>query len=183
MTERDKMLAGDLYDAADPALVAERHRAAGLVQRYNALPPADTTARTDLLRDLLGQVGEGVEVMAPFQVDYGAHISLGDNVFLNFACVILDTCAVTIGAGSLVAPGVHFYAATHPTDPEVRRSGLEMGAPITVGENVWIGGRTVILPGVTIGDNTTIGAGSVVTSSLPAGVVAVGNPCRVVRTL
>ena len=183
MTERDKMLAGELYDAWDPALVAERRRAAALVQRFNAAPAEDAAGRTALLRELLGHVGDGVEVMAPLQVDYGAQISLGDKAFLNFGCVILDTCRVTIGAGTLVAPGVHFYAATHPTDPGARRSGLEMGAPITVGDNVWIGGRTVVLPGVTIGDDTTIGAGSVVTRDVPAGVVAVGSPCRVVRAL
>lgn len=183
MTERDKMLSGALYDASDPDLVAARHRAAAAVARYNALPPHDVAARADALRSLLGHVGENVEVVSPFQVDYGTYVTLGDGVFLNFGCVILDTCAVTIGAGTLVAPGVHFYAATHPVDPSVRRSGLEMGAPITVGENVWIGGRSVLLPGVTIGNDTTIGAGSVVTNDIPSGVLAVGTPCRVIRTL
>ena len=183
MTEREKMLSGALYRASDPELTAARHRAAEALMRYNATPPADTAGRAHVLRSLLGHVGEGVEVVAPFQVDYGTQVTLGDGVFLNFGCVILDTCAVAIGAGTLVAPGVHFYAATHPVDPAVRREGLEMGAPITVGENVWIGGRTVVLPGVTIGDDATVGAGSVVTRDVPAGVVAVGNPCRVVRTL
>ena len=177
MTEREKMLAGDLYVANDPDLVAARARARALVRTYNAAPDAVT------LRELLGHVGARVEVVPPLQVDYGTYVTLGDGVFINFNCVILDTCAVTIGAGTLVGPGVQFFAATHPVDPAVRRQGLEMGAPITVGENVWIGGGAILLAGVTIGDDSVIGAGSVVTRSVPAGVLAAGNPCRVVRTL
>ncbi|HEX9951406.1 MAG TPA: sugar O-acetyltransferase [Rubricoccaceae bacterium] len=177
MTEREKMLAGDLYVANDPDLAAARDRARTLVRTYNAAPDAAT------LRDLLGHVGERVEVVPPLQVDYGTYVSLGDGVFINFNCVILDTCAVTIGAGTLVGPGVQFYAATHPLDPAARRGGLESGAPITVGENVWIGGGALIMAGVTIGDDSVIGAGSVVTRSVPAGVLAAGNPCRVIRTL
>ena len=177
MTEREKMLAGDLYVANDPDLVASRARARALVRTYNAAPDAVT------LRELLGHVGARVEVVPPLQVDYGTYVTLGDGVFINFNCVILDTCAVTIGGGTLVGPGVQFFAATHPVDPAVRRQGLEMGAPITVGENVWIGGGAILLAGVTIGDDTTIGAGSVVTRSVPAGVLAAGNPCRVIRTL
>ena len=177
MTEREKMLAGDLYVANDPDLVAARARARALVRTYNAAPDATT------LCELLGHVGARVEVVPPLQVDYGTYVTLGDGVFINFYCVILDTCAVTIGAGTLVGPGVQFFAATHPVDPAVRRQGLEMGAPITVGENVWIGGGAILLAGVTIGDDSVIGAGSVVTRSVPAGVLAAGNPCRVVRTL
>ncbi len=183
MTERDKMLAGDLYDALDPALVAERAAARDGVRAFNALPEADLAERLAVLRRLLGHVGARVEVVPPFQVDYGTHVSLGDGVFLNFGCTILDTCPVTIGAGTLVGPNVQFYAATHPTDPAVRRQGLELGAPITVGENVWIGGGAILLAGVTVGDDSVVGAGSVVTQSIPAGVVAVGNPCRVLRAL
>ena len=177
MTEREKMLTGDLYFANDPDLVASRNSARALVRTYNAAPHAAT------LRELLGHVGERVEVVPPLQVDYGTYVSLGDGVFINFNCVILDTCPVTIGAGTLVGPGVQFYAATHPVDPAVRRGGLESGAPITVGENVWIGGGVILLAGVTIGNDSVIGAGSVVTRSVPAGVLAAGNPCRVVRTL
>ena len=183
MTQRDKMLTGALYDATDPDLVAARHRATAVLQRYNALPPTGLAERTDVLRGLLGHVGERVEVVPPFQADYGTHITLGDGVFLNFGCVILDTAAVRIGAGTLVGPGVHFYAATHPVDPDVRRAGLELGAPITVGKNVWIGGGTILLAGVSVGDDSVIGAGSVVTRDVPAGVVAVGNPCRVLRPI
>lgn len=181
MTEREKMLAGALYDASDAELVAMRRRSRDLVRRYNGLTEEQQDERLEALRSLLGHVGARVEVVPPFQVDYGDFVTLGDGVFLNFGCVILDVCEVRIGAGTLVAPGVHFYSATHPVDPAVRRSGLELGAPITVGENVWVGGGSIVLPGVTIGDDSVIGAGSVVTRSIPAGVVAVGNPCRVVR--
>ena len=183
MTEREKMLSGALYDAMDADLVAGRRRARDLVRRYNGLGEEEQDERLETLRSLLGGVGDHVEVVPPFQVDYGTYVTLGDGVFLNFGCVILDTAPVTIGAGTLVAPGVHFYAATHPIDPTMRRQGLEMGAPITVGENVWIGGGTLVLPGVTIGDDSVVGAGSVVTKDIPAGVVAVGNPCRVVRAV
>ena len=183
MTEREKMLSGALYDASDADLTAARARARDLVRTYNALSESAQSERRAALRGLLGGVGERVEVVPPFQVDYGLYVTLGDDVFLNFNCVILDTCAVRIGARTLVGPGVQFYAATHPTDPAVRRSGLELGAPITVGENVWIGGGAILLAGVTIGDDSVIGAGSVVTRSVPAGVLAAGNPCRVVRAL
>lgn len=177
------MLAGELYNALDPALTEERAHARDLVRTYNGLPETEPAARRATLEALLGHVGARVEVVPPVQVDYGTHVSLGDGVFLNFNCVLLDTCPIRIGAGTLVGPGVQFYAATHPTRPDVRRQGLELGAPITVGENVWIGGGAILLAGVTIGDDSVIGAGSVVTKDVPAGVVAVGNPCQVVRAL
>lgn len=183
MTERDKMLAGALYDALDPDLVAARRRARDLVARLNATPDAEPDARRALLAEVLGSAGDGVEVVSPFFCDYGAHVHLGPRVFVNANVVMLDTCEIRLGAGTLVGPGVQFYAATHPTDPALRRQGLEFGAPITIGENVWIGGGAILLAGVTVGDDTVVGAGSVVTKSLPAGVLAVGNPCRVVRTL
>ena len=183
MTERQKMEAGALYVANDPDLVADRRRARDLVRRYNGLGEDAQAERAETLRTLLGGVGERVEVVPPFQVDYGRYVTLGDDVFLNFNCVVLDVCRVSIGAGTLVGPGVQFYGATHPTDPAVRRQMLESGGPITVGENVWIGGGAIVLAGVTIGDDSVIGAGSVVTRSVPAGVLAAGNPCRVIRTL
>ncbi len=183
MTEREKMLSGALYNALDADLVAARARARDLVRAYNGLPETAQAERAETLRSLLGSVGARVEVVPPFQVDYGQYVTLGAGVFLNFNCVILDTCEVRIGAKTLVGPGVQFYAATHPTDPAVRRSGLELGAPITVGENVWIGGGALLLAGVTVGDDSVIGAGSVVTKSVPAGVLAAGNPCRVIRAL
>lgn len=177
------MLAGALYDASDLDLVTARTHARDLVRRYNATPDGARAERRAILESLLGSVGEGVEVVPPFQCDYGTYLHLGDRVFLNFNVVVLDTCAVRIGSGTLVGPGVQFYAATHPTDPTVRRRGLENGAPITVGENVWIGGGAILLAGVTVGDDSVVGAGSVVTRSLPPGVLAAGNPCRVVRAL
>ena len=181
MTEREKMLAGELYDALDPALAAERARARDRVRRYNALPETAPAERRAALDALVGHVGARVEVVPPVQMDYGTHVWLGDGVFLNFNCVLLDTCRITIGAGTLVGPGVQIYAATHPTDPDVRRRGLESGAPVTIGENVWIGGGAILLAGVTVGDDSVIGAGSVVTRDVPAGVLAAGNPCRVLR--
>jgi len=175
------MLAGALYDASDPELTRDRARARDLVRRYNATDEGRQAERRALLEALLGSVGDGVEVVPPFQCDYGTYLHLGERAFLNFNCVVLDTCEVRIGAGTLVGPGVQFYAATHPTDPAVRRAGLEMGAPITVGANVWIGGGAILLAGVTVGDDAVIGAGSVVTRDVPAGVLAAGNPCRVLR--
>lgn len=183
MTERDKMLSGSLYDAQDPALVADRTRARDLVRRYNATLDGDRATRRALLADLLGSVGENVEVVPPVQVDYGRHLHLGDRVFLNFNVVVLDTCPVRIGAGTLVGPGVQFYAATHPTDPDVRRRGLELGAPITVGENVWIGGGATVLAGVTVGDDAVVAAGAVVTRDVAPRTLIAGVPARPVRAL
>ncbi len=183
MTERDRMLAGALYDANDSDLVAARTRARDLLRRYNATLDGERDERRAILESLLGSVGEDVEVVPPFQCDYGAYLHLGDRVFLNFNVVVLDTCAVHIGSRTLVGPGVQFYAATHSTNPAVRRRGLENGAPITVGENVWIGGGAILLAAVTVGDGSVIGAGSVVTRSVPPGVLAAGNPCRVIRDL
>lgn len=183
MTERDKMLSGALYDALDPDLAAARRRARDLVARLNATPEDAPEARRALLGDLLGSAGDGVEVVSPFFCDYGAHVHLGERVFVNAGVVMLDTCEIRLGAGTLVGPNVQFYAATHPTDPVLRRQGLEFGAPITVGENVWIGGGAILLAGVTVGDDSVVGAGSVVTRDVPSGVLAVGNPCRVVRAL
>jgi len=183
MTARDAMLSGALYDALDPDLAAARARARALVARLNATPDDAPAARRALLADLLGSVGEGVEVVSPFVCDYGAQIHLGARVFVNAGAVMLDVCEIRLGAGTLVGPSVQFYAATHPTDPAIRRQGLELGAPITVGENVWIGGGAILLAGVTVGDDSVIGAGSVVTRDIPPGVLAVGTPCRVVRPL
>ena len=177
MTERERMLAGELYDPFDPDLVQSRERARALTRAFNE------TGDASLLRELLGGVGDRVEVVPPFACDYGTYVELGDRVFMNMNCVVLDCAPVTVGAGTLVGPAVHFYAATHPTDPAVRRTGRECARPIRVGENVWIGGGAIIGAGVSIGDDTTIGAGSVVVKDIPANVVAVGNPCRVVREL
>ncbi|MFW5653371.1 MAG: sugar O-acetyltransferase, partial [Planctomycetota bacterium] len=180
-TELQKMLAGDLYRCSDPELRRMRQRARSLVREYNATSEDEVEHRQTILGRLFRHCGTDVEIEPPFRCDYGAFISIGDHTFLNFDCVILDCNQVTIGERCLIAPGVHMYAATHPTDPEIRRSGLENSAPITIGNNVWIGGRTVICPGVSIGDDVCIGAGSIVTRDIPSGMVALGNPCRVIR--
>ncbi len=182
-SQRMRMVSGELYDAGDPELVRERLRARRLTARYNATAADDLDARRALLSDLLAQVGHTSCVEPPFHCDYGWNISLGDGVLLNFNCVILDCAPVSIGALTQIGPAVQLAAATHPTDSEERRAGLEYALPIAVGRNVWIGAAAVIGPGVTIGDDSVIGAGSVVVRDVPAGVVAAGNPCRVLRTL
>jgi len=180
-TEKEKMLAGELYLASDPELVAARTEARRCLYKYNLSSPDDGEGRSHLLQKLLGRCGTGVWIEPPFYCDYGSHIYLEDGVYLNFNCVLLDCAPIHIGTNTLIAPAVQIYTAYHPTDPTIRLTGRELAAPITIGQNVWIGGGSIICPGVTIGDNTTIGAGSVVTKSIPAGVVAVGNPCRILR--
>lgn len=181
-TEREKMLAGELYLPSDPELVAASRRAIHLLRSYNHTLPEDQ-ARQQILRELLGQVGENPQIVPPFHCDYGSHIFLGDRFYMNYGGVILDCNTVHIGDDVLCAPYVQIYTAYHPTDPQVRLTGRELAAPIRIGNNVWIGGGAIICPGVTIGDHTTIGAGSVVTKDIPANVVAVGNPCRVLRSV
>lgn len=182
-SEKQKMLSGALYDASDPTLVAERLRARRLCQAYNALPPdADEDQRAELLLALFG-APTNVCLTPPFYCDYGRNIELGNNVYFNFNCVILDVAPVHIGANVLFGPAVQVYTASHPLDAAERRQGLEFGKPITIGNDVWIGGAAVICPGVTIGDGAVIGAGSVVTRSLPARVFAAGSPCRIIRPL
>jgi maltose O-acetyltransferase len=179
LSEKQKMLAGDLYDASDTQLRAERLRARSLCQRLNALDPAQAEDRRALLRELLGP-GPDADISPPFLCDYGYNIRLGANVYFNVDCVILDVMPVTLGANVLVGPGVHIYAASHPMDAGQRRSGLEFGKAVVIGDDVWIGGGAVICPGVRIGSGAVIGAGSVVTRDIPAGVFAAGNPCRVI---
>jgi len=178
MTEKQKMLAGELYDASDPDLQAERDAAARWMLRYNAAAGLSAAERLALLRERLASAGDGAEIRAPFFCDYGSNISLGARVFLNFNCVILDVVSVSIGDGTQIGPAVQIYAADHPRDPAVRRSGLEFGRPVRIGCNVWIGGGAIILPGLTIGDEALIGAGSVVTRDVPAGTTVAGNPAR-----
>eukprot|EP00727_Mastigamoeba_balamuthi_P002237 m51a1_g1201 putative maltose o-acetyltransferase (196) ;mRNA; r:454552-455139 len=183
-SEKEKMLGGELYNAFDEELVQERLRCRHLVDLLNTTDtslPCTSPARAAILRDLCGAVGSNVRLDSPFRCDYGRHIRFGDDVHLNFDCVVLDVCEVEIGSGTLLGPGVHIYTAAHPFDPALRASCLGFGKPVRIGTNVWIGGRTVICPGVTIGDGTTIGAGSVVTKDIPARVVAAGNPCKVIK--
>jgi maltose O-acetyltransferase len=177
-SEREKMVSGELYRASDPELVAARLRAQELVARYNASAPADAAAREALLRELFGAVGGAPTVMPRFSCDYGFNISAGRNLFVNYDCVFLDVAPIEIGDDVQIAHAEQLYTATHPLDPAVRRSGLEGGKPIRIGNNVWIGGGAIILPGVTIGVDAVIGAGSVVTRDVPAGVVVVGNPAK-----
>ena len=178
-SEREKMIAGELYRASDPELVAARLRAQELLARYNASAPADSSERDALLRELFGAIGDGATVMPRFSCDYGFNIRAGRNLFVNYDCVFLDVAPIEIGDDVQIAPSVQLYTATHPLDPDVRRSGLEAGKPIRIGHNVWIGGGAIILPGVTVGDDAVIGAGSVVTRDVPRGVVVVGNPARI----
>jgi maltose O-acetyltransferase len=182
-SEKQRMLTGELYLGSDPELVAERERAFRLLRQYNQTTVEQRDDQTQILQTLLGRMGEGVQIVPPFHCDYGSHIRVGDRFYMNCGCVILDCNSVEIGDDVLCAPYVQIYTAYHPTDPTVRLSGRELAAPIRIGNNVWIGGGAIICPGVTIGDNTTIGAGSVVTKDIPANVVAVGNPCRVLRSV
>lgn len=181
-SEYDKMVRGDLYNGADPALIAARNRARSLWQRYNAYAP-DDPRRDATLRELLGNVGANVVIEMPFYCDYGNQVSLGDGVFVNMNCMFLDVAAIVIGSQTFLGPSVQLYTATHPLDAKERVAGLESAKPIVIGSRVWIGGATVVCPGVTIGDDTTIGAGSVVVRDIPSGVLAAGNPCRVIRKL
>lgn len=183
MTEKEKMLAGELYDATDPQLVAERRRARDLLHALNASRDGQRELRMDIVRRLVGAAGEGVWIEPPFFCDYGSNIRLGDRVYFNFNCVVLDVAPVTIGSDVLLGPAVQIYTATHPLDPAARRSGLEAAKPIAIGSDVWVGGGAILLPGVTVGDGTVIAAGSVVAGDVPAGVLAAGNPCRVIRPL
>ncbi len=177
------MLADEPYRPTDPELVEMHERAQRLLAVFNAAGQGQPDQRQQVIRRLLGRVGQNAEIKPTFRCDYGCHISAGDNLYINYDCTILDCNTVTIGNDVMMAPGVHIDTAYHPTEPIMGRSGLAMTAPIVIGDNVWIGGRAVICAGVTIGDNTTIGAGSVVVRDLPANVIAVGNPCRAVRSL
>lgn len=182
-TEKQKMLAGELYNAADAQLSAMRMRARELFKQFNDSSPDETELRDRVLRQLFGAAGKNLHIEPPFFCDYGSNIYAGDNVYFNFDCVVLDVAEVRIGNNVLFAPKVQIYTATHPLDSEIRRSGLEAAASIEIGDDVWIGGGAIICPGVKIGARSVIGAGSVVTKNTPPGVLAVGNPCRIIREL
>ena len=184
MTEKEKMLRGMLYLADDdPQLLSERMRAKDLCFALNQLPPSHREEREALLRKLLGGAGEQLDILSPFWCDYGCNITVGKRFFANHGLVILDCAKVTFGDYVFIAPNCGFYTAGHPLDAETRNAGLEFARPITVGDNVWFGGNVSVLPGVTIGSGSVIGAGSVVSRDIPPNVVAVGNPCRAVRTI
>jgi maltose O-acetyltransferase len=181
-TEREKMLAGELYDALDPDLVASRDRARDLCQTLNATREAEQEVRRDLLKQLFGNGGDTVWMQPPFYCDYGWNIELGERVFFNFNCIVLDVCRVRIGDYTLFGPGVQILTPVHPLEARLRRK-QEYAKPIDIGSDVWVGGGALILPGVHIGSKSVIGAGSVVTRDIPDGVFAAGNPCRVIREI
>lgn len=183
MTEREKMLAELPYYAFEDELCKARIRAKLLCRKFNTLAPDDESGRVETLKELLGKTGENVWIEQPFMCDYGENIEVGDHFYANYNLVILDCAKVTIGSHAFIAPNVGIYTAAHPLIASQRNTGGEYAKAITIGDNVWIGGGVQICPGVTIGDNTVIGAGSVVTRDIPANVVAVGNPCRVLREI
>ena len=181
-SERRKMTAGEMYEPMDPELVAGRDRARELGLALSATRPSEPGERRRILRELFGAGGDSVVLEPPFFCDYGFNIELGERVFFNFNCVILDVCPVRIGSYTLFGPAVQILTAMHPLDAELRR-GKEFGKPVEIGSDVWVGGGAIILPGVVIGSRTVIGAGSVVTRDVPEGVLAAGNPCRVLREI
>ena len=178
-TEKEKMLAGELYDASAPEIQADLAATHTWLARYNAALDMAPSERRKLLVERFAAVGEGAVIRPPFHCDYGFNIRLGAGVFLNFNCVILDVMEVTIGDCTQIGPGVQILAADHPRDAAGRASGLEFGRPVRIGRNIWIGAGAIILPGVSVGDDAVIGAGSVVTRDVPAGATAFGNPARV----
>jgi len=182
-SEKEKMLSGQVYRAHDPELEQERKRARLLIHQYNHLPPTEITQQEQIVRELLGTCGEQFVIEAPFRCDYGYNIYLGENFYSNFNLVILDCAEVRIGNNALIGPDVGIYTAGHPVHPELRNQGYEFAFPVKIGNSVWIGGHVVINPGVNIGDNVVIGSGSVVTRDIPSGVIAMGNPCRVLREI
>ena len=184
MTEKEKMLAGLWYSAVDPQLLEELNAVKEIIHRYNALTPSEQETRLAILKDLLGSIGDdSIIINQPFFCDYGKQISVGKRFFANFNFTVLDEAHVTIGDDCFIGPNVSIYTACHSTDPEERNSRREWAEPVSIGNNVWIGGSVTILPGVTVGNNVTIGAGSVVTKDIPDNVVAAGNPCRIIKSL
>ena len=183
MREKEKMLSGNLYMANDEELKRDNKKSRMLTRLFNNSTEEQVPYRKELLKELFEKTGENLYIEPPFRCDYGCNISIGDNFYANYDCIIVDVCKVEIGKNVLFGPRVSIYTAGHPIDAEVRNTGLEFGKSVKIGDNVWIGGSTVINPGVTIGNNVVIGSGSVVTKDIPDNVVAVGNPCKVLRTI
>ena len=184
MTEKEKMLAGEVYSAIDPELLCELRATREVIQRFNSLPTNDEQQQRDVLKSLLGHIADDeITINQPFRCDYGQQISVGRRFFANFNFTVLDEAPVTIGDDCFIGPNVSIYTACHSTNPTERNTRQEWARPVTIGHNVWIGGSVTILPGVTIGDNVTIGAGSVVVADIPANTIAVGNPCRVIKSV
>lgn len=184
MSEKEKMLAGEIYDANyDKELIEDRYKAKNLCHEFNNLKPSDIEAREKIIKKLFGKTGQQILIEQNFWCDYGYNIFVGENFYMNHNCIILDAGRVEFGNNVFIAPNCAFYTAGHPIEPEIRNRGLEYAKPIKVGNNVWIGGNVTVLPGITIGDNVTIGAGSVIVKDIPSNVVAVGNPCKVIKEI
>ncbi|CAN5505261.1 sugar O-acetyltransferase [soil metagenome] len=183
MTEKEKMISGQLYDSSDKQLSDERYFARDLIQKLMDSKADDEASRTKLIKQLIPESSDDLKLVTPFYCDYGYNISIGEKVFLNFNCIILDVMQVSIGSRTQIGPNVQIYSATHPMDAKIRADGLESGKPVNIGSDVWIGGSTVICPGVTIGNRSVIGAGSIVTRDIPEGVFAAGNPCRTIKKI
>lgn len=182
-TEKEKMVGGELYMAADPELVHDRLRARSLTRAYNLSLETEDEQRKAILKELFGSTGKQLYVEPTFRCDYGYNIHVGENFYANFDCVLLDVCEIRIGDNCLLAPGIHIYTATHPLEPRLRSSGAEYGKPVTIGHDVWIGGRAIINPGVTIGNGVVVASGAVVTKDVPDHVVVGGNPARVLKQI
>ncbi len=183
MTEKEKMIQGLFYDPSDKELDQDRKKARGLIRRLNEIPDDKERQRKHVFRELFRETGKRFLIESPFICDYGYNISWGENAYANFGCVILDSAPVRIGKNVMLAPSVQILTATHPLEAKARNSGIELAKPITICDNVWIGGGAIINPGVTIGKNSVIGSGSVVTKDIPENVLAVGNPCRVIKKI
>lgn len=183
MTEREKMIDSALYNSQDEELVRDRYIARRMIRQFNDLHEEHEIDRAEILREILGSTGSNIYVESTFRVDYGYNIHVGNNFYANFDCTLLDPAPITIGDRCMLAPGVHIYTAAHPLDPEERAGGLEYALPVTIGDDVWIGGRAVINPGVTIGEGAVIASGAVVTKDVPARTVSAGSPAKVIKHL
>jgi maltose O-acetyltransferase len=182
-SEKEKMQNGDLYEADDRELVAERKRARELTRQYNQTTADEVDKRRHVLHELFGSITANASIEPPFRCDYGYNIHVGNNFYANFDCVVLDVCRVDIGQNCLIGPGTHIYTATHPVDANERISGLESGKPVTIGDNVWIGGKAILNPGVTVSDDAVIASGAVVTENVPENVIVQGNPAEIIKKL
>lgn len=182
-SEREKMLNGELYLATDKELTEMHQVAKKLIRQLNFSEPEDENSRIQITKRLFGSIGDNFLIEPPFYCDYGCHIVAGDNLYINYDCTILDCNMVYLGKNVLIGPKVQIYTALHPTDPQIRMSGKELAKPVSIGDNVWLGGGVIVCPGVSIGNNVTVGAGSIVTKDIPDNVVAVGNPCRIIKQL
>ncbi len=184
MTEKEKMLSGEWYDAAsDPELLSELYACRDRIYELNRLHPRETAGRDILLRSIIGHMGREVTILSPFFCDYGSHISIGDCTYINFNLTVLDEAPVTIGSHVFIGPGCSLLTAVHPLDAQERNKGTEKALPVTIGDNVWLGGNVTVLPGVTIGEGAVVGAGSVVTRDVPPRTVVAGNPAHIIRSL